>query len=229
MGWSLAIETSQGAGGLALRDAGGTVHSVALTSRSGLDDQLMPQLNQLAVAADCAPADLELVGVSIGPGGFTGLRIATATAQMLAEATGCVLVQVPTAVVCVQASGINAGRVGVALASKQDTCWLTVVDAATMTISAPAGLADAHAAAEQLQGCTTLLADEHLPGPITDAAQALGLEFREPVCCAEACLWLTEALYAAHEHISPECLVPLYPRAPEAVALFDAREKAPKG
>lgn len=229
MGWSLAIETSQGAGGLALRDAGGTVHSVALTSRSGLDDQLMPQLNQLAAAADCAPADLELVGVSIGPGGFTGLRIATATAQMLAEATGCALVQVQTALVCVKASGIDAGRVGVALASKQDTCWLTMVDAATMTTVASAGLTDADAAARQLQGCTTLLADEHLPGPITDAAQALGLEIREPKWCAEACLALAEALHAAREHISPECLVPLYPRAPEAVALFDARQPPPKG
>ena len=198
---------------------------VALASHSGIDDQLMPALDTLARDANCQPPDLSLVGVSTGPGGFTGLRIAVATAQMLAEATGCALVDVPTAMVCAKAAGLDAGTIAVTLASKGTSTWCTLVDAATMQIKGTPGLIEASHVPELLKDAVLLLGDEHLPGPITHAAEALGLDIWTPEWCPRACLELAEAECAAGRRALPEDLLPTYPRAPEAVALFDARQK----
>ena len=223
MGWQLAIETSQRCGGLAIRTDAGELHTADLTSQSGLDDLLMPQLNQLAAAASCTPQVLSMVGVSIGPGGFTGLRIAIATAQMLAETTGCALVGVPTAVACVRAAGRTQGRVAVALASKRETTWLSIIDADRQQVI-QSGLIDATVAASWFDGVNVLLADDHLPDPITALAEALNVPVEAPHFDPVACLEVAEALYAAGMCVDSTALRPLYPRVPEAVTLFDARQ-----
>lgn len=224
MSWQLAIEISQGTGGLAMRDAHGTVHVAQLTSRSGVDDQLMPELDRLAREARCLPADLSLVGVSIGPGGFTGLRIAVATAKMLAETTQCALVAVPSAMVCARAAGLNEDRIAVALASKRDTTWLSIVEKHTIT---QAGLVDAVSARPALAGCSVLLADEHLPGPITEVVQALGIAVHPPCFPPEATLAEALAMNLAGDHLLSTELLPLYPRVPEAVTRFEAPGRTP--
>ncbi|MCH2138834.1 MAG: tRNA (adenosine(37)-N6)-threonylcarbamoyltransferase complex dimerization subunit type 1 TsaB [Phycisphaerales bacterium] len=225
MRWMLAIETSQREGELAIKCSAGEVHTAQLTSASGIDDQLMPHLDALARSAGCTPETLTCVGVSMGPGGFTGLRIASATAQMLAESTGCSLVAVPSALACVQASGMTEGKIAVALASKGDSTWLSIVDAASMTLMSTAGLVDAQAAAPQLEGCALVLADVHLPGPITSLFKAIGCPCAPPTWSAQACLALTEREFAAGRTVPAEAMVPLYPRVPEAVTLFAARSK----
>jgi tRNA threonylcarbamoyladenosine biosynthesis protein TsaB len=223
MGWHLAIETSQRCGGLAIRTDAGVVHHAELTSKGGLDDLLMPELDRLATLTQCTPKALALVGVSIGPGGFTGLRIAVATAQMLAETTGCALVAVPTALASVRATGRSAGSVAVALASKNDTTWLSIIDAGSQQVM-QAGLADSTTAEAWLQGVDLLLGDDHLPGPITDLAKRLGIPIEVPIFDATACLGVAEAMCAAGICVDATTLRPLYPRVPEAVTRFDARQ-----
>ncbi len=222
MSWQLAIETSQGSGGLAVCDASGNVHVAMLTSRSGVDDQLMPELDRLTREANCHPSDLGLVGVSIGPGGFTGLRIAVSTAKMLAETTQCTLVAVPSAMVCAHAAGLGAGQIGVALASKRDTTWLSIIDNHTITW---AGLVDAATAEAKLASCKVLLADEHLPGPITELTSALSITIERPFFPPEATLAQSQAMDRDGEHELSTTLRPLYPRVPEAVTRFEALGK----
>src|SRR5262245_14406799 len=95
----LAIETSQHIGGVALRDAQGRAHVEMLLAKRRHDDDFLPAIDRLFHRASLKPADMKAVGVSIGPGGFTGLRIAVSTAKMFSEVLGAKIAAPPTALV----------------------------------------------------------------------------------------------------------------------------------
>jgi hypothetical protein len=72
-------------------------------------------------------------------------------------------------------------------------------------------------------GVRLLLADRHLPAFKRAAATKEGIEIREPMFSARACLELAARLPA----IDPIELVPLYPREPDAVTLWRQRKAGP--
>jgi len=91
----LAIEISNpsargdGSPGVALLTTSGEpVGAEPLGADARHDDDLMPAIDRLFTKTGRAPADIERVAVSVGPGGFTGLRVAVVTAKLLAHAAG---------------------------------------------------------------------------------------------------------------------------------------------
>ncbi len=120
----LAIETSQHFGGVALRGLDGAIHVEPVDTELHLDDDLIAAIDRLCRRVGITSGELGAVGVSIGPGGFTGLRIAVGTAKMLAETLGVRLVAVPTAHVVAE-SHDGDGPILVALAAKGDRFWAT--------------------------------------------------------------------------------------------------------
>jgi len=82
------------------------------------DDDLMPAIDRLFKRCGARPAELSRIAVSIGPGGYTSLRIAVATAKMLAEATGAKTIAVQSASVAAWRVPINSAPAIVCLASK---------------------------------------------------------------------------------------------------------------
>src|SRR5919106_153062 len=142
----LAIETSQRVGGVALRDDRGVVLVEMLAPKKRHDDDLLPAIDRVFKRATLSPSDLAggAVGVSIGPGGFTGLRIAVTTAKMFAEALGANVIAVPSALVAAHstfatpsAPATDAAALGqpvplreeviICLACKDFSCWCTRV------------------------------------------------------------------------------------------------------
>jgi tRNA threonylcarbamoyladenosine biosynthesis protein TsaB len=96
----LAIETSGRLGSVALLDTsqGGEGSVVERTTPDGerTAQSLLPTMQALLRERSWQPADVDLVGVTTGPGSFTGLRIGVVTAKTFAYATGAKLVGVHT-------------------------------------------------------------------------------------------------------------------------------------
>ena len=90
----LALDTSMGACSAALlRAGGGSQELVARSERMarGHAEALMPMVASALAEAQVAAGDLDLIAATLGPGSFTGVRIAIAAARGLALATGAKL------------------------------------------------------------------------------------------------------------------------------------------
>jgi tRNA threonylcarbamoyladenosine biosynthesis protein TsaB len=93
----LALDTSTRSAGVALYDGErGLIAEHNWHSANRHTVELMPQVAQLMAQAGIEPAGLQAVAVALGPGSFTGLRVALAAAKGLALANGLTLLGVPT-------------------------------------------------------------------------------------------------------------------------------------
>lgn len=90
-----ALETSQEGGGVAVA-AGEHVFAARLSGTKGRGRDLVPALAETLSRAGVRPREIEVVAVGIGPGRYTGLRLAVATAKALCYAAGARLVAVPS-------------------------------------------------------------------------------------------------------------------------------------
>ncbi len=215
----LALETSQRTGSVAVRDESGRNHAEALGRDLRCDD-LLSAIDRLFARARLSPGRIAAVGVSVGPGGFTGLRTAVATAKMLAETTGAALVPVPSGLVAAEAWP-GPGPIVVALASKRGTAWAAALERRDGHW-APRGEPGLVTALD-LVGVETVLADEHLAPAMVDACRSAGVTVTEPVFTAETCLAVAERLLGAGGTTDALHLSPVYARPPEAVSLWERR------
>lgn len=212
----LALELSQRDNGIALQAANGSC-SVAEVATGDRDrDAVMPAIDELVRGAGLAPRDLEAIIVSVGPGGFTGLRIAVATAKALALATGAALVAVESASVAAATHG-GDGTTLVVSGAKGETFWLSKVEAGGGTWQSGGALADTDGLRELLAGAEAVLADEFMPTCAADACSEMGVAVHERQQDPLALLAIGCARLAAGETIEAADLLPLYPREPEAV------------
>ncbi len=222
----LAIELSQRVGSIALRPrADGGIFEMEVPVSDDSNDHLMACIDALCTQHGVTPTDLAAIAVSCGPGAFTGLRVACATAKAIADVTGCGLVAVPSALV-VARTAVRAGELDgvtdctVALASKAGTVWCTHVSIARrMPRAISAGLR-AENEAESI--AFPLLGDAQVPPAFIRAAFGRG-GLHAAAWSAAACLEVGEALLGAGERADPLVLAPLYPRQAEAVTLWEAR------
>ncbi len=115
----LALDTATETGSLALVEGERLLVEYSLESAGTYLSRLLPRLAQLFAAAGRDPEDLGAVGVSVGPGNFTGLRIGLATAKTLAWSLGCPLVPVPTLEVLAAQVPFQPHPIGVVMDAKR--------------------------------------------------------------------------------------------------------------
>jgi tRNA threonylcarbamoyladenosine biosynthesis protein TsaB len=89
-----AIETSTEVGTVALFEEGRLVGEDEVRAPNGHGESLLPMLAALFERHRWSPGDVSRWGVGVGPGSFTGTRVAVATAKGIALATGAELVGV---------------------------------------------------------------------------------------------------------------------------------------
>jgi tRNA threonylcarbamoyladenosine biosynthesis protein TsaB len=222
--YALAIETSN-------PSAGGAGVAIAKTLKTGLklqgvepvhaahrhSDDLMPAIDRLCTRLGTGPRDFGLVLVSAGPGGYTGLRIAIVTAQAIAEIAGAGCIGVESDRVVAQRVEPDGRAFAVCLASKGQTTFARVYEP-DRTPKGDGRLIRSTDVASL--GVELLIADRHLPAPIREAAQRAGLEPREPRFDPTALFEIGADMRAS----PPEGLRPIYPREPDAVTQWRARQ-----
>lgn len=90
----LALDTSMGVCGAAVLLAGGATQRIVLCEENmarGHAEALMPMVAEVMTGAGLDFADLDLIAATLGPGSFTGVRIAIAAARGFALVTGAKL------------------------------------------------------------------------------------------------------------------------------------------
>ena len=81
----LAFDTSSKAMSVAILDDGNLLAETTLNIKKNHSITLMPVIDFLMQSLDLQPSDLDRIVVAEGPGSYTGLRIAVATAKTLAH------------------------------------------------------------------------------------------------------------------------------------------------
>lgn len=93
----LAIETSTMLGGVALMaEPEGLISEVRINVKTAHSERLMTGIEYALQQGGMSISDIDVFGISIGPGSFTGLRIGVSTVKGLSYATGKPVVSVPT-------------------------------------------------------------------------------------------------------------------------------------
>lgn len=92
----LALDTSTQTVGMALYDGVQVIGESVWQTKAHHTIEVAPALSELFTRCGIKPADLEGIGVALGPGSFTSLRIGLAIAKGLAMAVRIPLVGIPT-------------------------------------------------------------------------------------------------------------------------------------
>jgi tRNA threonylcarbamoyladenosine biosynthesis protein TsaB len=93
----LAIETSTLFGGVAILDESeGLLTEVRLNVKTTHSERLMTVIHDALRQSFLEISDIDVFGVAIGPGSFTGLRIGLSTVKGFSYATGKPIVSVPS-------------------------------------------------------------------------------------------------------------------------------------
>jgi tRNA threonylcarbamoyladenosine biosynthesis protein TsaB len=88
----LVLDTSTARGVIGLEARSGKRYTATAGAPQGHGRDLVLRLGEILAAAGLAPGDLDIIGVGLGPGSYTGLRVGVTAAKTLAHVTGAVLI-----------------------------------------------------------------------------------------------------------------------------------------
>lgn len=221
------IETSSRTGGVGLAEDGQVV-----AEREVLGG--VPRGNDLVCALDAATREIgwsareiELLALSIGPGSFTGLRIAVMFARAFAWQTGARIVTAAT----LRAIAENAPReeplVGVVTdAQRGGVYWAAYARGSDGSLARTAAecVGEAEEAARQLAAEAFLMGDGlNRGGAFFAGRRQAGAALWAPRLAVVAALgW---ARHLSGEHAAPETLEPLYVRRPAPEEVWERRRR----
>jgi len=187
------------------------------TMRHGHGEALLPIV--VAVTRSIAATDIDIVAASVGPGGFTGIRVGLAAAQGIALAASARTIGITSfatvaAAIC---RHDDRGPVLVAIDSRRSDLYVQLIDATGEPVAAPAAIpaGDLEGYVAGLIGDVPLL----IAGDATEAAAAAlsgrpGLDIA-PNSAPDALGVLKAARLVWQSTADPEPLSPLYLRSPD--------------
>ncbi len=179
-------------------------------------DVLWPMIEEATHEVGGKPSDLCEVVVNAGPGGFTGVRTAVATAAMLGR-LGAQVLALPAHLAVAEASLEDGGSdASIVLAVKNHRAWIGKVQwqDGRWTTSGSAQDVELESFFAQYKPAR-VVTDAHLPEEFQSVCEIIPL--RTSACA------LLERLEKDSSRTSLEELRPIYPRVPEAVRLWEER------
>ncbi len=109
----LATDTSTLRAAIALKRDDGMRYSALIEPGRRHGRELVPAIRDLLARADLRAGDLGAIGVGLGPGSYTGLRVGVTAAKTLAYATGATLYGLDSLAYFARASSDESRRVTV--------------------------------------------------------------------------------------------------------------------
>ncbi|WP_332770025.1 tRNA (adenosine(37)-N6)-threonylcarbamoyltransferase complex dimerization subunit type 1 TsaB [Phenylobacterium sp.] len=199
----LALDTCLGACSAAVLDGDRVLASRVEPMARGHQERLAPLVAELMAEAATSFDQLDRVGVTVGPGSFTGLRVGLAFAKGIGQALAIPVVAVGTLEALAEAT---PGRVLAVLDAKRGQVYLQAF-ADGVPVSAPDVLPLETAAARVAEFAPDVLigSGAALFADMTPSARVVAAEQADPAAVAR--------LAAARSPIPPR---PLYLRAPDA-------------
>ena len=230
----LALDTSMGACSAAVLRADGDarrLESLQVEMPRGHAEALMPMVDEVLAEAELEPHDLDMVAATVGPGSFTGVRIAIAAARGLALVTNAKLFGTDSLSVMARAALLAGaepkGPFAVAVDARRGMLYFGLFDATARKMEGPLLVAPDDAAALLPEG----LVPDGLALGVGSGASAL----------AEAAVSRGLAVAPALETLQPsaaalaeitfesgkpcDVLRPLYLRPPDAKPQTSALER----
>jgi len=140
----LALDTSMGACSAAVLregDSAQRLHALLVEMPRGHAEALMPMVEEVLAEAEIEARDLDLIAATVGPGSFTGVRIAIAAARGLALVTRAKLFGTDSLTVMVRAARLAGsepnGPLAVAVDARRGMLYLGIYDEAGTKLDGP--------------------------------------------------------------------------------------------
>ena len=221
---NLAIETSTRQGALTLGVDDTALESVTLPAQRRHHVGLMPAVDALCREHHVAPEQLSELYLSLGPGSFTGLRVAVAAAKMLSLAHHTKIIGVPTLDAVAHNAPNEHDHVAVALNLKRGTIYCALYQRVGENLqqTLPPELRTIEQLLREAPRPLALLSQMPLDLPDTTDVTTLPPEAAQPR--SETVWTLGRALAAKNQYADPLTLEPLYVRRPEAVELWEQHQ-----
>jgi len=126
---TVAFETSAAVGSVCLAEDGSVLAERVFRKGLAHGRLLIPVLSDLCAEVGWQPdRDIQLVAVSLGPGSFTGLRVAVAAAKTIAFLRGCPVVGVSSLDILAENAPPAADRVCVVVDAKRGQVYAAIYE-----------------------------------------------------------------------------------------------------
>ena len=228
----LAIETAGSACSVAIGRGRNVLAAECQSMRYGHVEALLPMVDRVVAASGVPRAALDGIAVSVGPGGFTGIRVGLGAAQGVALALGARLIGVTSFAAVAAALPAGAGSLLVALDSRREDLYVQLFDRSSgRPLAGPAAVMPndlAQYAAAFLGGAPLLIAGDIAK----DAAAALGGRFAIEIAdnsAADARGVLAAAFRQMESEPAGTPVAPLYLRPPDVTFPKNASGPRPEG
>jgi len=225
----LALDTSMGACSAAVLRAGDgarQLHALHVEMPRGHAEALMPMVEEVLAEAEIEARDLDLIAATVGPGSFTGVRIAIAAARGLALVTEASVFGTDSLTVMARAARLAGAApkapFAIAVDARRGMLYLGIYDVDLHKLDGPLLVAPDEAIA--LLPATLRLAAGNGAQALAEAASASGrtIETMLPTLQPSAAA-LAEIALASSE--TSGILRPLYLRPPDAKPQAPALER----
>ena len=215
---TLAIELTLKDGEVAVSSADGEVLIQSIQSSSRETDDVLPAIDALMKKAHLKPSDLSLIALSIGPSGFTTMRIATTIAKHVSFITGAPIIAVPSAISAAASQSECEALLSIE-AVKGDSFWLSQLSLCEGVWKCNATLTTTDVVKESSSTHQGILCSpQH-----AEIAKVFNVPVLPYAPSAKSLMIVSSERLNRGETIGAAALTPLYPREPEAVRKWKAQ------
>ncbi len=221
----LSLELSQRDGTVSMSNRDGAESAKTVHTGNRGVDTVFPTISKIAEELSISPRSIELVAVSIGPGGFTGLRTSIAIAKMISFSTGATIIPIETALVTVASSKTDKGFYYVLSGVKHDAFWLSKIHLQNKERCCSASISCVAELEKSINEADGVFADSFAPEALPTLCLNNDVPLFNSEPNAQALLRLGRELYNGGVSVDPLKVSPLYPREPEAVRMWKELHK----